>query len=491
MRRFARAGRRAGVIGLSAVFLATACSSDPITDASDNVEFTPCNETECSGTLPGGADFEILLPEDWGGSLALFSHALRSGNGESGTGQDPQGDGQAGAPAPAPLWDDGDEAIADALLSAGYAIAGASPPQPGWAVGPQITAAEELYDYFKDNIAEPNRTYAWGEGTGGLVSARLAEMHEDWVSGAAAMCAPMSGPEPTYNLALDVTYAVRELLLPKLQLVDYNSEKAAQKAYDAIVKAVARLQASTDPRDQALLVFIAGIGKLPDKSRTEAGGTLDSALKAYADGVAQLARQSTVQRYLLQQEVGGNYSGNYGSDYRQRLSAEQITQINELSPGMINKWVTELQDGERISPQEDAVRQLSLQGAVTGELAVPMLTLHNANDPVYIAQNESWYRVRAQQNGTEANANFVDLFALPPVSYGPEEPASEGAGNCVFEPRTVLGVMIQLNDWVRRGTYPGRDTVSKAFGDGLVSITYDPGPWPPMGISPVDAPLSL
>ena len=120
-----------------------------------------------------------------------------------------------------------------------------------------------------------------------------------------------------------------------------------------------------------------------------------------------------------------------------------------------------------------------------------MLTLHNANDPVYIAQNESWYRVRAQQNGTEANANFVDLFALPPVSYGPEEPASEGAGNCVFEPRTVLGVMIQLNDWVRRGTYPGRDTVSKAFGDGLVSITYDPGPWPPMGISPVDAPLSL
>ena len=51
--------------------------------------------------------------------------------------------------------------------------------------------------------------------------------------------------------------------------------------------------------------------------------------------------------------------------------------------------------------------------------------------------------------------------------------------------------MILLNDWVRRGQYPGRDTVGEAFAQRQVTITYDPGPWPEMGLSPLEPPIDV
>ena len=71
---------RVAATGVSVALLIGACASDPVTDTSREVNFTPCSETECSGNLPSGAEFEILLPEDWGGSLAIFSHGLRPGD---------------------------------------------------------------------------------------------------------------------------------------------------------------------------------------------------------------------------------------------------------------------------------------------------------------------------------------------------------------------------------------------------------------------------
>ena len=114
-----------------------------------------------------------------------------------------------------------------------------------------------------------------------------------------------------------------------------------------------------------------------------------------------------------------------------------------------------------------------------------MVTLNNALDPVYIAQNVSAYQATLDAVGTESAANLVHIFALPPATVSETDPASEGIGNCNFEPRTVLGAMIQLNQWVRNGVYPGRDTAREAFKSQNVSLDYDPGPWPQASAFPV------
>lgn len=475
-----------------------ACASDPVTDTSREVGFTPCSETECSGTLPSGAEFEILLPEDWGGSLAIYSHGLRPVAAVeiaqlSSDEVAPSSTASAGAasagPEPAPMWGGEDKKIADAMLQGNYAIAGASPPTAGWSVSDQIVAAEELQDYFVENIADPKRTYVWGEATGGLASVRLAELHPDWVSGAAAMCSPMSGPRPTFDLSLDVTYAIKQILMPEIKLVDYASRDEAKQTYARIADRISELSASGEASDAATLAFIGAVGRLPLRTRTEAGSDPTSRMRAIVEGIKTQALQSTVQRFEFEEKTGGNASGNAGTDYSDRLTPPQAAMVNDLDPKALDKMLAALKSGERVVPEPEAESAAAAQGELVGDLDVPLLTLHNAADPSYIASSESWYRVRTMDHGSQENANYVDLFVLPPVSYNSDTPAPEGAGNCVFTPRTVLGVMILLNDWVRQGQYPGKDTVSEAFADGLVTISYDPGPWPSMALSPTDPPL--
>lgn len=491
--------RRIGPVlaGLAALLLA-GCSGSSVADSSAEVEFVPCSETECSGVLPSGAEFEILLPEDWGGSLALFSHGMRmpgdpvvapvvEDKPEEGRGK-PQPDSSPEGPEPAPRWGEGDNTIADVMLQAGYAVAGAAPGQDGWTVRSQIVAAEELYQYFVENVADPNRVYAWGESIGGLTSVRLAELHPEWISGAAALCAPLSGPVPSFDLALDTGFAVRELLLPESKIIGFTSMAEAQATRDEAVAAVNRA-ADNGAKGEATVLFLASLVGLPLQTQTESGGTRASQVSAAAEGVARLLDQNTTQRYLFEQQVGGNPSGNSSTDYEARISQERREEIDAVSRGSAERLYRKLLAGQRVIADTEAMRAAAVQGELVGDLKVPVLTLHNTSDPVYIVQNQSWYSGRVGTFGPDIRANLVDLFAVPPAFYSADDPAPEGAGNCNFEPRSLVGMVIQLDLWVRRGFYPGRDSINKAFSGQKVTADYTPPPWPTMAVAPQDPPL--
>lgn len=492
--------RRIGpVLAAVAGLLLAGCSGSSVADSSAEVEFVPCSETECSGVLPSGADFEILLPEDWGGSLALFSHGMRmpgdpavkpvaeteqrdEGRRKPGPDSSPEG------PEPAPRWAAGDNTIADVMLQAGYAVAGAAPGQDGWSVRSQIVAAEELYQYFVENIADPNRVYTWGESIGGLTSVRLAELHPEWIAGAAALCAPLSGPVPSFDLALDTGFAVRELLLPESKIIGFTSMAEATATRDLAVAAVNRA-ADSGAKGEAVVLFLASLVGLPLQTQTESGGTRASQVAAAAEGVAHLLDQNTTQRYLFEQQVGGNPSGNSSTDYEARISQDRRDEIDAVSRGSVDRLYRKLLAGQRVIADTEAVRAAAVQGELVGDLKVPVLTLHNTSDPVYIVQNQSWYSGRVGTFGPDIRANLVDLFAVPPAFYSADDPAPEGAGNCNFEPRSLVGMVIQLDLWVRKGFYPGRDSIAKAFSGQKVTADYTPPPWPSMAVMPQDPPV--
>lgn len=524
MRRFLPVAVSAAGLAL----LLSGCTANPVTDTSNNVPFQSCSTVDCAGTLPSGAVFDIIMPQDWNGTLAIYSHGLaaedraaaaaaaptteptpsptptasKSAREEASQSPQPEAErsGSAqpedggteiqprpGGPELAPLWGEGDRALADVMLQAGYAIAGARPPERGWAVPEQMTAAEELYQYFSDNVAAPNRVYTWGESTGGLASALLAERHPDWVSGAVAMCAPLSGPVDSFNLALDVAYAVRELLAPELVLVAYGSPDQAARAREVAMAAV-RKAAKGSPTEQAKLAFIAGIGDLPNVSPTQTGTTWDSQIEANVEAIGNLIDQSTTQRAVVEQRVGGNFSGNGGTDYALRISEEQRIQLEEVQAGLADKYLRELGAGVRITPDQQSVDRAIAMGVLGPDLQVPTLTLHNIFDTVYIAQNVSSYERVLAGGDPESAAKLVTAFIAPPQTYSEYNPAPEGVGNCEFEPRTMLGAMIQLNQWVRNGTYPGRDTARQSFKSPNVTLDYDPGPWPQMSATPQVSP---
>jgi hypothetical protein len=489
--------RRFGPVLAAAALALAACGGNSVADGNADLEFVPCSETECSGVLPSGAEFEILLPEEWGGSLALFSHGMRmpveqlaDGGRDDGATESPKPrpNPTADGPEPAPGWGAGDKSLSDVMLQAGYAVAGATPQQDGWSVRSQIVADEELYQYFVENIADPSRVYAWGEATGGLASVRLAELHPEWVSGAAALCAPMSGPVPSFDLALDAGFAVRSLLLPDSKLVGFDNMAEAVSTRDRAVAAL-KAEAAKGERGRAMAIFLAALVELPLKTRTEPGVTPQGQVDAAVEGLSALLDQSTTQRYLFERLVGGNPSGNAGTDYQARISDAVRTQIDAISPGSVERFYKRLDKGQRILADLDAVRSAAVQGELVGDIKVPVLTLHNAFDPVYIVANESWYRDRVDTFGPEIRSNLVNAYATPSGSYSSSDPAREGAGSCNFEPRTLVGMLIQLDLWVRKGQYPGRDSVAKAFAGQNVTLDLIAPPWPSMAYGPADPAL--
>lgn len=486
--------------------LVAGCGSDPVRDLSEDVAFTSCSQVECAGTLPSGADFDIILPDDWNGTLAIFSHGLArvsAGAGPSATPSaattSPDDDASSASPNPptatssptaparpprrdgpelAPRWAQGDRSVADVMLQAGYAIAGAAPSRPGWSVPQQVTAAEELHDYFTEHIGQPNRVYVWGEATGGLASVRLAETNPGWVSGTLAMCAPLSGPVRTYNLALDVAYAVRQLLDPDLPLSGFASLDEARQALDRAIRRV-RQAAVGRPAEQAKVVLVAAVGVLPTHSRTHDGATLADQIQANVAGIENLLEQATLERHELELQVGGNPSGNAGTDYDQRISEAQRAQIDSLVPGITTRYLDRLR-ADRVAADPAAAERAAEMGDPSGELEVPVLTLHNRYDPVYVIQNESAYAEVVAAAGPEAQGNLVNLTVFPPSRYSTGTPAPEGAGNCNFEPRTLFGALVLLNRWVRGGEYPGQDSMAESFRGQQVSADFEPPPWPQM-----------
>lgn len=465
-----------------------------VRDTSLDVAYTSCDEAECEGELASGAQYRISMPQNWNGTLLLYSHALRADTETpvlpAREPVDPESAPTSTAtttpPTPSsgpeigPDLDVGDESFTDLLLEAGYALAGAAPEETGWAVGEQVVAGEELYAYFSEAIAQPNRVYAWGPSTGGLASVRMAERTEIPVSGVAALCAPLAGARPTYDLALDVAVATKLLLVPDLKLVDYASQDEANAEY---------LRAATALRDayeaggegRAKFLFVAA---LVDAVTQSPGNSSPDEVRLSA--LLQFLQTSMVYRYDIEQVVGGNPSSNVGTDYRLRFSDDEVSSIGSYLPqeSTLQTWLSQLQNEPRITADEEAEVAFSQRGDVTGEISVPVLSLHNQNDAVVPVEHTAWYRDRT---GAISDANGAQYF---PIYLTTASAGSAGSGHCNVQPGDLSALIRLLDDWVRTDKYPGTASIQEAFATGSrVDPGYVAPSWPWARLSPLDPPL--
>lgn len=440
-------------------------------DATD-VEFTPCDEAECAGEIDG-ARFEILMPDTWNGTLLLYSHGYRQVQAAPPDFAQPSTD-----PDPAPGYSAGDTRAADALLEQGYALAGSAYASNGWAVVDGVEAGEALREYFVENIADPDRTYVWGDSLGGLITQLLAERNPDWVTAAAPLCGVLAGPTANLDLALDVSYATRTLLAPQLQLTGYDSfdDAAAswQLAFDAVIAAGGDLTAGV-PK----ILLVAALVDAPTRTATYDGGDVESQVRARAESVLTALGYSTYGRYDIEQRFGGNPSTNAGVDYAERISDGERSLIDTVGgAGTTDTLLAQLDARERIEADEGARAGFEASGTPTGAVKDPTITLHTVADPLVLVQNETVFGERASSN-PDRTGDLVQLFSVPPASYDAQEGAPYGAGHCNFSADERLGVIALLDDWARGGRYPAAGAVRAAMGeDSGVSGDYVPGPWP-------------
>ena len=469
----------AAVAGIAALLLAscTALAPDPVTDASDDVPLAACPADGCTGTLEGGAPYRFETPATWNGTLLLYSHHGETTTDRTGAKAPPRPRSQVLVAPPLRAFGD---TLAAVLLDAGYALAGTTPTGSGWNVREQMTAIEQAYARFAAEVATPNRVYLAGTSLGGLATVRVAEQGLDWVSAAASFCAPLAGARPTHDLALDAAVATRALLVPDLKVAGFTDARQARREFARATAAVRRAAEGT-PEQRAKVELIGALVDAADRTAADL-----TAAQARVVSITNLLAQSTLDRYPLEQSVGGNPSGTFGTDYRTRVSRSELAAIGGGldDQALVGTWLRRVQAGARISPEPTAEAALSAQGDVTGRPGAPVIALHTAADEVYTPQHASWYGVRAAAAGEQSAALFLPLFTTGRGGVG-------GAGHCAFTAGDVTGTIRVLDDWVRRGLYPSDASVAEAFALGTgADPAYQADPWPSARLSPLDEPLN-
>lgn len=432
--------------------------------ATSSLPFRGCDQVACQGVIDG-ARYRVLLPTTWNGTLLLYSHGYRFAEPVPPSFAKPATDA-----VPAPGGD-----VAQTLLAQGYALAGSAYSRNGWAVQEGVAADKRLYDFFARSIGKPRRVYLWGDSLGGLVTQTLAEQGLPWVSGAAPLCGVLGGTNENLDLALDVAYAVKTLVLPSLQLTGYRSHAAAVQQWQAAQRALVRT-ASSGTAGAAKVALVAALVDAPDQTATFDGSTPVSRISAAVESVLTGLGYGTYGRYEIEQRVGGDPSSNAGVDYAARVSAGE-RQLVDLAggAGTTDRLLRQLATGRRVTADRAARQAAAQLGEPTGRLRVPTLTLHTTKDPLVLVQNERLFADRVRAAGRQGN--LLQLYVAPPATF--TAPAPYGAGHCAFTAQQRVAVVGLLDAWVRQGTRPSGSAVHDAVaGVPGIETAYVPPGWP-------------
>src|SRR5579883_1027703 len=264
-----------------------------------------CVNPNGTNTLQGtidGANYLIQVPANWNGTLLLYSH------------------GYAFVGSPLRAQDASDALTGGALLQQGYALAGSSYSQNGWALQQAFHDQIALLDFFDATCGRPARTIAWGDSLGGIITAGLVQLYPQRFAGALPMCGVVAGGVGTWNQALDSAFAFDVLLAgDSLPIVHLSDPTSAFNQAEAILQS-----AQSTPQGRARIALAAALTDIPgwyDPSTPE---------PAKNDYTTQEQNQyfweSKVDFFFaffgraeLEVRAGGNPSWNTGVDYRDQL----------------------------------------------------------------------------------------------------------------------------------------------------------------------------
>jgi hypothetical protein len=433
-------------------------TGDP-TDQSPDVAFTPCGGTgfACTGESEG-FPYDIRLPRTWNGTLLIYSHGLRP--------QDAIEANEDFTPIAeaAPGLAGGASVVADGLLEEGYALVGAGSPQGGWSIDEALQSVAQAREVFVQNVGVPNRIYTWGQSLGGLVSIR-SQQTRPWVNGSASLCGLLGGLNPNMDLALDVAFGVKALIDPRLILTGYSSATQARKEFR---RAIAALQAAADdPTGQGLakLRVIAAMTETPTRTRTSSGLGPEKLGTALVENLGRLLARSTLERYGVEQQYGGNPSTNVGVNYGARVTGEEAIEIDAtVGSGTTLSLLREIASQPAVEADSRAREAAAADYPAPSALDRPIVSIHTAEDPLAILANETLFGSRAANvSGQEIRWLNINV-SQPPVPFPDEGGAAYGVGHCNFTAGTLVGVVQVLDDWVRLGRFPTWAGNSEAFG---------------------------
>jgi dienelactone hydrolase len=387
------------------------------------------------GTLPGGAAYVVDVPARWNGTLLLYSH-----------GYVPSG-------APNPARNAPSDGTREALLAAGYALAGSSYASTGWALEDAVPDQLATLEAFAGRFGRARRTIAWGTSMGGMITTALAERHGNRFAGALAMCGLEQGGVANWNNTLDPLFAIRTLLAPDadVPLVRIPDQATATAGIGVLTGALDAAQQT--PLGRARIALAAALHNIP--AWTDAG-TPEPA--PGDDDAAQLNQFRTLHlttyvglswRQEAEQRAGGNMSWNTGVDYGRLLARSsvraEVVRLYARAGASLAADLRTLAAEPRISADPGAVRYMTRHVSFDGRPRTPLLTIHTTGDPLVPVQVQNAYADAVSRAGRSALLRQAFVHR---------------AGHCTFTDGEMLAALRTAERRAVTGRWPATDPAS-------------------------------
>ena len=317
-------------------------------------------------------------------------------------------------------------------LMQGFAVAMSSYSMNGLAVKDGAQRTHQLRGLFASNFGQPARTYLVGRSMGGYIVTQLAEKYPKQYDGVLSLCGVVGGFTSELAYVFNARMLFDELYphvldpFGSVTSVPLPADPAAALARVTDVQNAAGFAVATDARPLPGSVQIALIDQTSMPLPSALGGPLTPA-RFGAFVVTPIVLHAIFVDDILGHTQGHVPVGNAGLTYTS--SAPFMTPFTAA----INAGV------ERLTTDRDAVNWIAHNGETSGDLTIPMVSLHTRYDTWVPIITESIYQ------GKVAAHNAGDLLV---------QRTTERFDHCNFTAQEIGKGLADLVAWVEAPGHP-------------------------------------
>jgi len=358
-----------------------------------------------------GAGYRIEVPDNWNGDLVLWAHGYR------GTGLELIVDNHP---------------LRELLIAYGYAWAASSYSRNDYDVATGVQDTHALTKRFNGIVGKPDRVYLSGASMGGHITAVAIEQYKNVYDGALPICGVLADFEQ-FDYVLDFNVAAQQLGVGSsaypVEPISYlfGTVPAIKANLEAFQDAWPFALNPTGENLKGLLEQRSG-GERPNYDLAWLFWNYPAVLGGPGDFLFELG---TLGNTIVRNpgSVVDNHDVVYQFDSDPALTPEEIALNNTIFRMMAD-------------PQARAGNGLAQLPKISGDISVPVITIHNLGDLFVPVLNEVEYAKRVASHG---KSDFLVQRAV------------RGVGHCDITGVELGSAFIDLVNWVEYGVKPAGD----------------------------------
>jgi hypothetical protein len=389
--------------------------------------FDPLSGATAYWGIHNKAGYRVEVPDNWNGDLVIWAHGFRGDNPELTVDNHP---------------------LRALLIAKGYAWAASSYSRNGYDVTTGVQDSHALAQRFRGLVGKPNRVYLTGGSMGGHIIAVAIEQYPKAFDGALSACG-IVGDAELMDYYLDFSVAAQQLG------TGFSEFPVDPGPFFSV----------TVPEIKANLE--AAPGEWPVSLNTE-GLNLKNLTELRSGGVRPNFDEGWFfWNMIVEDFLFGLAASDSNFPRAPGMAAENIEVVYQFDTDPNVSTEEEALNASIVrieaDPQARNPNGLSQVPVISGDISIPVLTLHNLGDLFVPIHNEIVYASRVSAHGKS------DLLV---------QRAIRGVNHCDFTAEEFSQAFLDLVNWVETGAKPAGDNFldPAAVADDSFGCTFTDGP---------------